>query len=224
MLRLGIVDVHEAFRVKFCQHMKINSHLTLTLCADSGLSLIKNLQSTDQEPDILFINIRMPVIDGISLTNYITKHFPKIICVGLSSLIETKQACDYIASGGKAYVTKQFFSQELHFLFEALDKGEIYVDRAIKNPELSRLQQHSQQAPLRLDINKKEVHFLELCAGSDFSYSEIADIMHVAEDTLKNYKKSLKEKFGLFNRASYVRFALQHEIIYIAKYGNTERL
>lgn len=64
----------------------------------------------------------------------------------------------------------------------------------------------------------KEFHFLELCAGSDFSYSEIAEIMFVAEDSLKNYKKSLKEKYGLYNRISFIRFALQNEIIKIATF------
>jgi DNA-binding NarL/FixJ family response regulator len=218
VIRIGIVDDNKDFRLSFSQFIKFHADLDLIISSDGGLNMIKEFQKAKTLPKLIFIDLHMPKMDGISLANYIFNHFPEIKCIGLSSYADSFHAYQFILAGGSGYVSKANFPAQFLELVKNVNDNLIYIDKKIivKPNILNKKSNETRQQVSNL--NSKEIQFLELCAGSDFSYSEIADLMHVAEDSLKNYKKSLKEKFDLTGRSSYVRFALQYGIIMVAQY------
>ncbi|MDP1810546.1 MAG: response regulator transcription factor [Sediminibacterium sp.] len=218
MIKVALVEDHELFRKGLVSILSNKKNVEVIFDVSNGFELICKLNFSKQYPRIIFVDIKMPIMDGVALTHYLSKHYPNIYTIALSMYSNEDKIEDMISAGAKGYIIKTNFDKHFNEAIETVLAKNIFIDKSFQNMDSMVLRKNNNNILEDfIELSKKEEHFLELCAGTDCDYSEIAKIMHVAESTLKNYKKSLNEKYSLTNRASYIRFALQHGIIRIAR-------
>jgi two-component system invasion response regulator UvrY len=199
------------------------SGYSVSIEAADGIELIQKLQATKELPFIAMIDVEMPKMDGLALTYYLSKHYPSIHILVVSSHRNPMIALDMLYAGAKGYLLKSnLCAQQVLQAFGSLASGELFIDEELGPKEVfeSALNlQHSSSHSLPHEITEKEKLFLQLVCTTA-SYEQIAQLMHVAETSIYNYQKSLKEKTGLGSRQEYMLYAIQHGIAKVARLDN----
>ncbi|WP_299523286.1 response regulator transcription factor [Winogradskyella sp.] len=175
--------------------------------ANNGVEVLKLLEN-GLSPDIILTDIRMPVLDGVSLTKTLTKDYPKIKVLALSMFDQTPDVIEMLDAGAKGYVTKNVEKKELITAIHTLVKGDYFfsdtIPKEIKNwfNKESNLSQES-------DLTKREKEILQLIVKGRTSL-EIANQLHLSKYTIDTHRKNIHKKLGIKTNAGLVNYALKH--------------
>ncbi|HTL08348.1 MAG TPA: response regulator transcription factor [Chitinophagaceae bacterium] len=121
-VKLAIAEDHKVFRKGVILSLKPYHHLQFVMEAGNGQELIQQFDA-GITPDVVLMDIRMPVIDGIETTRYLSKHFPmvRIICL---TMFEDRQFVDeMMRAGALAYLLKNADPNEINSSIEAVMNG-----------------------------------------------------------------------------------------------------
>ena len=161
----------------------------------------------------------MPILDGVSTAYYIKTRFPKIHVIALSNYSHHLVVQDMFWCWCNAYLLKDNITEPLlHSVISNVLSGIPFVDPDIELGNFISIPERvSVSESANTDISKKERTFLQLSA-TPLSIEQIAQLMNVATESIYNYQKSLKRKFGLCSRQELTVYALQHNIARLAQY------
>lgn len=192
----------------------------LTFEAENGYQLLLYLNTSKKIPAIALVDVQMPVMDGLAVTHYINHCYPTIKVMAVSTHTHPSLVQDMLESGAMGYIVKENFKHSLPTALSALNTDSIFIDKMIGNYEFKKSK--NCRKPLEIistgpmSITKREGIFLQLCATS-ISFDQIANLMNVANDSVYNYQKSLKEKLGIYSRQELTIYALQNGYAKIAR-------
>jgi DNA-binding NarL/FixJ family response regulator len=203
MIRIGIVDDHQLFLKSLGLLITSIGDMEVSLEALDGKDLINKLQTAKVLPDIMLIDVNMPVMDGRSTAAYIHKHYPQIKLVALSMKNDDSSVLGMLREGCCAYLLKDIHPNELEKAIHEIDKNGYYnADAANLNFRRLLLQSRKEES---MHLTDREKQFIQL-ACSDLTYKQIANDMHVSERTVDGYREAL---FGKLNVQSRVGLALE---------------
>lgn len=178
--------------------------------ASNGKDLLEKLETAKSLPDILLVDVNMPVMDGIVTASELTKRFPAIKLVALSMNDADKIIIAMIRAGCCAYLLKDTHPNELEkALHEVNTKG--YYNGDVSNIDFRRFIRQ-QENEVHLSDNEKS--FLQF-ACSDMTYKQIADKMNKSERTVDGYRESLFAKFKVQSRVGLVLEAIRRDMVKI---------
>lgn len=203
MIHIGIVDDHQLFLKSLGLLITSIEDLEVCLEALNGKDMITKLQTCKTLPDILFIDVNMPVMDGRKTAAYVHEHYPQIKLVALSMKNDDSSVLGMLREGCCAYLLKDIHPNELEKAIHEIDKKG-YYNADMTNVNFRRLLLQSRKEE-SLHLTDREKQFIQL-ACSDLTYKQIADDMHVSERTVDGYRESL---FGKLNVQSRVGLALE---------------
>lgn len=203
MIHIGIVDDHQLFLKSLGLLITSIEDLEVCLEALNGKEMITKLQTCKTLPDILFIDVNMPVMDGRKTAAYVHEHYPQIKLVALSMKNDDSSVLGMLREGCCAYLLKDIHPNELEKAIHEIDKKG-YYNADMTNVNFRRLLLQSRKEE-SLHLTDREKQFIQL-ACSDLTYKQIADDMHVSERTVDGYRESL---FGKLNVQSRVGLALE---------------
>lgn len=191
--------------------MLINSfsHFDVVLSATNGVDLFEKLERRFPIPDILLIDVVMPLMDGAEVAVQLKKNFPAIKLVALSGIDDSMSVIKMVKSGCCAYLLKSMNLDDLeHALEEIWAKG--YYNSHVTDMRY-------QESNLKLmDLKENEMEFLKL-ACTDLTYHEIASNMCLSVKTIDGYRAALFEKFKVRNRIGLILKVLRHNLIAFPK-------
>jgi DNA-binding NarL/FixJ family response regulator len=211
MIKVVIADdvalVRQAFTL-ICQ--SIGFLVLYQAC--NGLNLQEYLANTDVLPDIIFMDINMPVINGIDTTAHVSSHYPMIKVIVLSVFCNDIHIINMLKYGAKGYLTKNTEKEEILFAVTTVMKDNIYIPPSIleewKIPACY-LKSDNKKKYKPVLLNTKEYEFLSYCA-SELSYKEIAVRMNVEYKTIDNYRASVAGKLDIHTRQGLAVYAVKH--------------
>jgi len=211
MIKVVIADdvalVRQAFTL-ICQ--SIGFLVLYQAC--NGLNLQEYLSNTDLLPDIIFMDINMPISNGIDSTAYVSSHHPMIKVIVLSIFCNDIHIINMLKSGAKGYLTKNTDKEEILFAVTTVMNNDIYIPSSIleewKIPACY-LECGNQKKYKPVLLNTKEYEFLGYCA-SDLGYKEIADKMSIEYKTIDNYRASVSKKLDIHTRQGLAVYAVKH--------------
>ena len=178
----------------------------------NGEDLIKKLSLQKTLPDILLIDVEMPVMEGSETVRQITARYPLVRLVALSMKDDDSTIIQMIMAGCCAYLLKDIHPTELErALQEVMTKG--YYNADICNVNYRRLMTQARKTA-EATITDREQRFLEL-ACSDMTYRQIASLMNLSERTIDGYRESLFEKLNVQSRVGMVLEGLRRKVIKI---------
>jgi len=211
-ITLGITDDHQLFLKSLSLLIGSLEDFTIVVEAMNGKDLIEKLGTKKIEPDIILLDVNMPVMDGRQTAEYLSEKFPAIKLVALSMKDDDDTIISMIRAGCCAYLLKDIHPEELNkALHEIYKKG--YYNSDAANINYRRLLQH-QEKQNELQLTDKEKQFLQL-ACSDATYKQIAAVMHVSERTVDGYRENLFKKLNVQSRTGMALEAIRRNLVSI---------
>lgn len=210
MINIGLVDDHIITRKGIKSILELNNELSVIVEASNGIDLLNHLSNIDTLPDVIILDITMPLMNGVELIGNLTANFPHINTIVFSLLGEEDTIIDMISRGASGYVSK---SSDPLILIEAIQhvfRYGFYLGDLVKKEYFTR--HKGIKSPFgfygKEILSPKEVRFVKL-AASNKNYEEIASIMEIRPKTLENYRDKVFQKLGINNRAALAVYALK---------------
>lgn len=207
-ITLGITDDHQLFLKSLSLLIGSLEDFTIVIEALNGKDLIEKLEAKKIQPDIILLDVNMPVMDGRQTAEYLSQKSPAIKLVALSMKDDDATIISMIKAGCCAYLLKDIHPEDLNkALHEIYYKGYYNADAA--NINYRRLLQHQEK---EIQLTDKEKEFLQL-ACSDATYKQIAATMHLSERTVDGYRENLFRKLNVQSRTGMALEAIRRNIV-----------
>lgn len=210
IIKLAIADDHIMFRdgiVKILSMM--NCNLEFVIQAGNGMELLKELQLSKVLPDIVLLDISMPIKNGYETLIDIRKEWPKLKVLVISMYRDDYPVIKMMIGGANGFIAK---SEEPAALLDAIQrvvKGNKYYLGTSERYLSMEIETLKQMIPT---ISKKEMAFLCFC-GQDLRYEEIAHKMGVGVRTIDSYRDNLFKKLNTNSRIGLALFALKTGLV-----------
>lgn len=207
-MRVLVVDDHALFRDGIVSLLEAGGH-TVIGQARTGAEAIE--QTVALLPELVLMDIHMPVMNGLDALKSIKTQRPDIKVVMLTVSEEDKDLLDAIRSGADGYILKHINSNEFFKLLENLEHGEAAILSSIATrlfKYVSRTGEKVEKSPL----SDRETEVLKLLATGK-SNRDIAKDLSISENTIKFHIKNILQKLSVTNRIEAVTYAIQHGII-----------
>lgn len=207
--KVAVVDDHELFASSLETLINSFPDFTTMFHLRNGMELSKKLESDKDFPDVILLDINMPVMDGFETAEWLNKTHPQIKFLALTMDDDEFTVLKMLRLGAKGYLLKEMHPEDLYTaLKEVINNG--YYHTARVSDILVRSLHSDQREALKLKDN--ELTFIKL-ACSEMTYKEIADKMFLSPKTIDGYRQELFNRFDIKNRVGLVIFALKNNII-----------
>jgi two-component system, NarL family, invasion response regulator UvrY len=214
MKTVALIDDHVLLRNGLANLVESFGDYKVLFQADNGKQFIESLQK-GIVPDIVLIDINMPIMDGYETATWIRENKFKIIILALSMYDDENSIIKMFKAGAKGYILKDCDPSELKAALEALVTKGFYYNEMITGKlihTINTLDEKEIQSRLLAKLNEREITFLKLIC-SEYTYKEIAEKMFVSTRTVDGYRDALFEKLELKTRVGLVMFAIKNGII-----------
>jgi DNA-binding NarL/FixJ family response regulator len=167
-------------------------------------------------PDVILMDISMPVMGGLEATRRIKAEMPYVRIVILTASDGERNLFDAVKSGAQGYLLKNIEPQALFGTLRGVLRGEAPISRVMAAQLLEEFTRQSREPPpaatLAAELTAREREVLEHVAQGR-SNKEIAAALAIAENTVKNHLKNILEKLHLENRVQAATFALRQGLV-----------
>ena len=206
--RIIIVDDHIIFRKGLHTILNEIDSVKVVGEASNGNELLDLLKK--QETDIIFMDIKMPYMDGVEATRKVLAKYPQIKVVALTMFEEISYFNQMIEAGASGFLLKKTTTQELEKAIQLVLLDESYFSEEFMSSVNKYMKPKTKDSSIQLTDREQEV--LELiCKG--FSNAEIAKMLGVSSRTIDGFRAKLFEKTGAKNAPNLVMFALKNGLI-----------
>lgn len=176
---------------------------------ENGADLIEKLNQNKKNPDIILLDISMPIMNGFETAKWLNENKPDVLIMALSMQNDEESVIKMIKNGAHGYLLKNSHPADLEkALFSLIDTGFYYPDWASKIV-FKNMKQQDKVLKSEVKITDREKEFLKFTT-TEMSYKEIADKMFCSPRTVESYRDSLFEKLELKTRVGLAVFALKN--------------
>jgi DNA-binding NarL/FixJ family response regulator len=208
IISLAIADDHEIFRKGLRIILNELDQVKVLGEAQNGNELLEILKH--HAIDLVLMDIRMPVMDGIEATRKILEKYPQIRVIALTMFEEISYFNQMIEAGADGFLLKKTNKDELELAITTVMNGENYFSEEFIN-KVNRTQRPGAKL-IDIDLTDREQEVLELlCKG--MSNSEISKYLGVSARTIDGHRAHLLEKTGAKNSPHLVMFAIKNGLI-----------
>jgi len=161
------------------------------------------------QPDLVLMDIRMPIMDGVLGTKLIKRHMPDVKVVMLTTFKDEEYIKEAVRSGAEGYMLKNQPPDSIVDSLRAVAKGSIVFEREVASALSSMLQERKVTPKVLEVLLPRELEILRLISEGK-SNKEIAETLYLGEGTVRNYVTSLLEKLQLRDRTQLAIYYLKH--------------
>lgn len=167
------------------------------------------------KPDLIFMDISMPVMNGIEATKIISQKLPLVKILALTQHEEKEYVKQILKSGGSGYLLKNSKKDEFLDAIESVLAGKYYLSKEISEQMISDIITHEQGNSLEnkaVTLTKRETQIIKKIAD-ELSNQEIADELHISLRTVETHRRNIMQKLKVKSVVSLLKYAAQHNII-----------
>jgi DNA-binding NarL/FixJ family response regulator len=205
---IAIVDDHLLIAKALGEIIDKFSNYRVLYEAEHGRALIEKMKLPDQVPDLVLLDVSMPVMDGFETAAWLKENHPAVRIMALSMQDDESSLIRMVRNGANGYLLKNIHPVEFEkALDQLMNKGYYYPDWATSKVMMS-------LASGAKDVS--EIHFTERekeffkYVGTEMSYKEIAEKMFCSPRTVESYRDALFEKLELKSRVGLAVYAMKH--------------
>lgn len=212
-INLAIADDHKIFRNGLKATLEDYPDFNLMIEASNGKELIGLLAT--HTPDVILMDIKMPEMDGMQTTTFVSQNFKQIKVLALSMHNEDKYIVDMMRAGASGYLLKNAEPEEIIEAINTVYNKGFYFNEHLSVTLIKQLvgPGHADTlAQQNVELNDREIEVLKLVC-QECSNQEIADKIFLSVRTVEGYRARLFEKTGSKNLVGLVIFAIKRGII-----------
>jgi DNA-binding NarL/FixJ family response regulator len=213
MIKLGIAEDHNQFRKALKRLIHTEKDIEVILEADNGHDLIEKLR--DVQPDIVLMDIRMPIMNGIEASLILKERYPAIKVIAFSQYDQENNIIEMNINGVKSFIGKEDHYEELFKSIRIVYSGGVYMtDRsaAIVQKHLSKNAnvEHSQiSLP---EISESERRLIKDIVNG-LSSTEIAKTIGKSPRTVEDMREKIYRKFNIVNKEQLIALVSKHNLV-----------
>jgi DNA-binding NarL/FixJ family response regulator len=209
-IHIGLVDDHQLFLKSLGMMLESFGNYEVVLEATNGADLQQKMEHQKIIPDIMLIDVNMPVMDGPETAAWLNKNYPSVRLIALTMNDKDHSVIKMFRAGCSAYLLKDIHPSSLECaLKEVIDHG--FYNGDISNITFRKLMLKSDDRK-EPKITTREMEFLQL-ACSEMTYKQVAAEMNLSERTIDGYRESLFEKMHVQSRVGMCLEALRREYV-----------
>ncbi len=205
MIKILLVDDEMLIRRGLKALLKLEESLEIVGEAENGEIAISQIEKL--QPDVVLMDVRMPVMDGVAATREISSRFPHVKVLILTTFNDDEYVTQALKYGAAGYLLKDTPSEELAQGIRFVNKGYTQLGPGIGKKAISQIPVNHPDPPQSWqELTPREQEILKLIA-SGASNKEIAQSLYLSEKTVKNYVTSILGKLDLRDRTQAAIFA-----------------
>jgi two-component system response regulator NreC len=212
-IRILLVDDHDVVRSGVRMLLENEEDLVILGEAGSGRQALELVEKLDL--DVVIMDITLPDMSGIEVTQRIKQSHPKIAVVALTIHEDQQYFFEMLQVGASAYVPKRAAPNDLITAIRAAHRGEMYIypslAKLLVNDFLTRAEEADEKAKMN-DLTPREQEVLALLADGKTN-EDIADTLTISHHTVARHRENLMSKLGLHSRSDLVRYAIRKGLI-----------
>jgi DNA-binding NarL/FixJ family response regulator len=205
MIRILLVDDQDLFRQGLAALLELEEDLTIVAQAINGNDAIAQAAAT--QPDVILMDIRMPVCDGVTATAAIHQQFPWMRILVLTTFDEDEYIWQSLQAGASGYLLKSTPSGQLATAIRTLHQGHSQLGPTIASKVFAQINQPT-TAVIDSDyrFSDRESEILALL-GKGLNNREIAQQLYLTEGTVKNHISRILAEMGMRDRTQVALWA-----------------
>ncbi|RIN43945.1 response regulator [Staphylococcus simulans] len=174
----------------------------------NGKAFIAELEQSGQHPDIVLLDLVMPEMNGIEVTEYLKSHYPEIKILVLTSYADDEHVISAINKGADGYEMKDVEPEQLITSIHKVLQGEKII-----HPEVQKVMEDVAKKPHHVNklSNREKDVLTEMAKGK--TNREIAEALYVSEKTIKTHVSHIFSKLQVSDRTQAAIYAMENKLI-----------
>jgi DNA-binding NarL/FixJ family response regulator len=232
LVRVLVVDDQQLVRDGIASLLRVQEGIAVVGTATNGQEALE--QAIMLRPDVILMDVRMPVMDGVEATTQILEQLPSISILMLTTFDDDKYVRDALQAGARGYLLKDLPPQDLAHAVHAVSQGVYQIDASvvermmgsggpnatpkketeerITTPQAKMKTRVAPDAIEAAGLTNREVDVLRLIA-TGATNREVADYLVISEGTVKNHLSNIFSRLGLRDRTQAVMYAREHGLL-----------
>jgi DNA-binding NarL/FixJ family response regulator len=213
-INIILADDNEIFRLGFITLLSKQPGIKLVAQASNGQDLV--VLAKKLQPAVIITDIKMPVMDGIEATKYLSEHLPHIAVIAMTMYDDEDIVSDMIRAGAKGHLLKNAQKEEIIEAISSAHNNRRYYCKETM-PILEKLQENKMidrsHSIRNFNLTEKEKLIITLICR-EFSNKEIGKMLGLSPRTIEGYRETIMEKLQVRKSAGIIRFALAHRKLF----------
>src|SRR6478672_1724484 len=215
VIKVIIADDHVLYRAGVKTALSSKKDMKVIAEADNGSHLLMVLKAV--QPDVILLDIQMPIMDGIAALAEIKRLYPTIKVIMLTMMDDHSMITKLMELGANSYLTKTSDSEIIYEAIKTCHEQEYYFNSLTNKALLSNLRQKNLSLPQKLvpedaKLSEKEITVLKLMC-EEKSTREIAEAVELSPRTVEAIRDKLKVKTGSKSTAGLIMYAVKHKLL-----------
>jgi DNA-binding NarL/FixJ family response regulator len=217
MIRVFLVDDHDVIRAGLKQILELDNDIRVAGEASRALDAIKRIET--EQPDVVFMDIRMPGMNGIEAIRILRDKFPNIKLILLTNFKEEEYVVEGLKAGASGFLLKNITKEELHKAVH-----DVFDEKSVLTPDITPIviREATRVRDRGADVELKGVHakltarefeILDMMSRG-LGNKEIGANLHLSEHTVKSHIKTIFRKLGAKTRSEAVYKAIKENLIF----------
>jgi DNA-binding NarL/FixJ family response regulator len=212
-IRVLIVDDHTLVRDGIKALLALAADIEVVGEASNGKEALEQIKQLS--PNVVLMDLAMPVMGGLEATRRIRKEFPETKILALTQYDDSDYVIPVIEAGARGFVTKMAAFSELSTAIQAIYQGDSFLSPSAASAIVEECQQkittEGGKDPYE-QLTDREREVLKLVVEGHTA-REIADVLVVSPKTVEWYKTSLMNKLNIHNKTDLIKFAIRKSLI-----------
>lgn len=211
-IKIGIADDHVILRQGLIAILKEYPHLDIVLDVNNGQELMLELEK--QLPDIILLDIEMPIMNGKDTLELIQLKYPSIKVMMMSMYFNDSYIIEFIKNGACAFLPKNCDIDKLVDAINTVYERGHYYDEKISEVIINVLKQLPpihKLIPKKLDLTNRELEIIELICSKKTN-NEIANQLHLSVRTIEGHRYNISKKTNTTNALELIEYATKNNL------------
>lgn len=202
--RVFLLDDHEIVRRGLRELLEASGQFEVVGEAGTAEEALSRIPAT--RPEVAVLDVRLPDGDGVEVCREVRSKHPEIACLMLTSYSDDEALFEAIMAGAAGYLLKQVKGNDLIEAIQSVAAGQSLLDPTLTQKVLERIRTGVVEDERTAQLTEQELRIFELI-GEGLTNRQIAEQVHLAEKTVKNYVSNLLMKLGMDRRTEVAAFA-----------------
>jgi two-component system, NarL family, response regulator DegU len=212
-IRIAIADDHALFRRGMVSLLKSIPDFEVVYEASNGRELVDSIPSL--MPDVVFMDLKMPVMDGIKATELIRNTWPSVNVIVISMHDEDQFVTHLMELGANGYILKDADPDEVELAIRTVLKEGYYygpfLNRVMHRRFLDKSRKKEASLSNKIHFTERELEIIHfVCEG--LTTAQIAEKVFLSHRTVDGHRTSIMDKLGVKNTAGVVVYAVKNQL------------
>ena len=209
MIRILLADDHEMVRIGVSAYLQAQPDMEVVAEAENGQQAVE--RSLEYRPDIILMDMVMPIMTGAEATAEIIKQWPEAKIMIVTSFLEDDKVYPALEAGAISYLLKTTNAKQIADAIRKTYSGKSVLEPEVTNKMMQRMRSNQDRA-LHEDLTEREQEVLLLMAKG-MTNQQIADTLFIALKTVKTHVSNILSKLDVQDRTQAVVYAFSHNLV-----------